>query len=191
VRKKSPAKIVYKGRYPKNDLVGLRFERLLVLSFEGRDRGTRAYWRCLCDCGEEKVVAGSSLTDRCSKSCGCLRREMANVKNTSHEPLHGMWGEGVYVSWACMKCRCNWEGSSNYHLYGGRGIKVCERWEEFRNFYEDMGDRPEGMTIDRIDSDGDYEPSNCSHGQVRSEHGDHLKLVHTILADPSHSIYCY
>lgn len=132
----------------KIDLSGSVFGRWLVL---GRTKG--ANWRCLCACGVQKAVQGSSLKLGKSVSCGCFAREM----NTTH----GMEGTSVYAIWAGMKQRCSNPNSSHYADYGGRGIRVCEQWQTFEGFYADMGDRPKGMSIDRYpDNDGNYEPGN-------------------------------
>lgn len=142
------------------DLTGQRFGRLVV---EGRDH-TRAkwvYWICRCDCGKKKSVIGASLKSGGTRSCGCLHDE--NSKNTKWK-THGESGTRLYRKWQSMKARCYQPNSTKYKNYGGRGITVCDQWRSdyaaFRdwalaNGYED------GLTIDRIDVNGNYEPSNC------------------------------
>jgi hypothetical protein len=141
------------------DLSGQRFGRLTV---SGPEHGKPGYWRCACDCGNTSIgVHGSHLRKGKSKSCGCLRIELVKAKNLAH----GMSARGntakIYWVWAGMLNRCNSPKHISYEYYGGRGIKVCERWKKFENFYADMGDPPAGHWIDRIDGNADYEPDNC------------------------------
>lgn len=135
------------------DISNQRFGRLIALKpTEYRDYG-RVMWECKCDCGNIVFVRGSSLRTGNTKSCGCFQIE-------SHRK-HGMYKSRTYSTWSGMLQRCNNPNSPRYYQYGGKGIVVCERWMKFENFLTDMGERPEGKTIDRINNDGNYEPSNC------------------------------
>jgi hypothetical protein len=134
------------------DLVGLKFGEWSVLNFAGSGASGRK-WLCRCSCGTERVVIGDSLKKGLSKSCGCKARDWCRT--------HGMEGTSVYVIWAGMIQRCNNPDARGFARYGARGISVCPQWLSFEGFYADMGDRPEGMTLDRIDNDGNYEPGNC------------------------------
>jgi hypothetical protein len=136
------------------DLVGHRFGRLLVLACVGA-AGGHSSWRCRCDCGIEKTLSAKNL--RNLRSCGCLRRESMRVLSTRH----GQYGTGANRSWASMLSRCKNPRAPGFKYYGGRGISVCEQWERFETFLVDMGERPSGMSLDRIDSNGNYEPGNC------------------------------
>lgn len=131
-----------------------RFGRLVVT---GRAKRAGVYWTCLCDCGTSIDVDGRSL--RCGKtaSCGCLQRERARAANTTH----GKSGTPTHNIWMAMRDRCGNKKSVRYSDYGGRGIRVCKRWQMFAHFLSDMGERPVGMSVDRIDNNGDYTPSNC------------------------------
>lgn len=138
------------------ELEGLRFGRLLV---EGKSApiGTATAYKCMCDCGARKVIRGSSLRKGETTSCGCARAErMTEVKTT-----HGMYGAPTYLSWRAMLARCNDKTHRQYKDYGGRGIKIHPAWYQFEPFLADMGERPAGRTIDRINGDGGYEPGNC------------------------------
>lgn len=142
---------------PKLDLTNKRFGKLLVTEYHGTDKHSKSLWKCLCDCGTATVVVGSNLTKGNSLSCGCVRNEKIKKLRLSH----GMFGTPTHCSWHDMHTRCRNPNFKQYADYGGRGIKVCERWAKFENFLADMGERPEGLTLDRIDVDGNYEPSNC------------------------------
>lgn len=139
-------------KLPPQNLVGKKIERWTVLRFIERRHG-EAYFECQCDCGTLKIIRGSTITNSKSKSCGCFRR-IALRK-------HGLAHTGIYECWQHMLRRCLTKTNKDYALYGGRGIMVCERWRKFENFLTDIGPRPKGATIDRIDNNGNYEPSNC------------------------------
>jgi len=144
------------------DHEGQRFGRLLVLGYVGVGSYSSSLWLCLCDCGKETFVTASCLQrSRGTKSCGCLQREWSSRKAKARK-THGMTGSREYISYQAMLTRCENEKASDYKNYGGRGISVCKRWRDsFENFYSDMGTRPEGTSLDRIDNDGNYEPGNC------------------------------
>ena len=138
------------------DLSGLRFGRLLAVSKACAGRRTK--WICLCDCGAIKEVATSNLVCGGTSSCGCLQKENISSRRAKHRASE----TPEYAVWGTMKARCNNPKNKSYGLYGGRGIKVCSRWENsFENFIQDMGSRPEGMSIERIDCNKGYSPDNC------------------------------
>ena len=140
-------------------LVGLRFGRLVVIKKFSDSAKHGPIWECKCDCGTSKKINGYVLIYGKSKSCGCLQRELSSIRMKKH----GMKGTRTYKIWEAMKHRCCSEKDISYSRYGGRGIKICKRWiNDFSSFLEDMGEAREGMSIDRIDNDGDYEASNCS-----------------------------
>lgn len=134
------------------------FGRWTVLSYAG-SRDGNAYWICQCDCGTTKEVCGGSLNRGDTRSCGCLQREQLLARSTTH----GKTRSPEYHSWNHMLRRCYNQRDWKYPQYGGRGIAVCERWQDsFEAFYEDMGDKPSAQhSIEREDNDGNYEPGNC------------------------------
>lgn len=143
---------VQKARY---NLVGRRFGRLIVTELLGSN-SNRHYWRCICDCGNESEVATSPLLNGNTQSCGCAFRENSLAASTTH----GMSGTPLYSSWLRMLQRCEDKNCSDYQYYGARGITVCERWHSFELFYADVGERPEGMTLERINNNDGYGPDN-------------------------------
>lgn len=140
------------------DLSGRRFGRLSIIKKVPNRKATAATWLCRCDCGNEKIITGPNLRRGATKSCGCLRRDMMRAARTTHGGSYSP----TYNAWSRMKGRCHNPNSDDFPDYGGRGITVCERWRDnYKAFLADMGQCPPEMSIDRINNDGNYEPSNC------------------------------
>ena len=136
----------------------MRFGRLMVIDRVERP-GRESRWRCVCDCGTEKVIIGGNLAGGRTKSCGCLSSEASSERAT----IHGRSGSSEFAAWSTMLARCSNQNASSWPNYGGRGISVCERWRlSFESFMSDMGERTSPThSIDRIDNDGNYERGNC------------------------------
>lgn len=142
------------------DLTGQRFGRLMVVRYAGRSRGKKNLWLCKCDCGNEKVVAVDKLHSGNTKSCGCLQREV----HRKCRMTHGKSDTKLYLVWREMITRTENQNAERYGIYGGRGISICGEWHnDFQLFYDwaIQNGYKEGLTIDRIDVNGNYEPDNC------------------------------
>lgn len=146
----------------RKDLTGIRYGKLVVITPEPDRKDSsfekRTFWNCICDCGSACVIRTDQLTRSVAQSCGCLQLDTVTIHGyaTDRRGVTRTWR-----TWASMNSRCNNRNDPSFGRYGGRGIKICERWCAFENFLSDMGERPVGKTIDRKDNDGDYTPDNC------------------------------
>jgi hypothetical protein len=143
----------------------MKFGRLTVLELHPKRRryGSNVHplWRCVCDCGSGQLVLGESLRSGRTTSCGCWNRERVRGRFTKHGHAKPGNRTRAYQCWDGMRQRCSNPNCPAYPNYGGRGIRVCDDWEIFENFFADMGHPPRGRSLDRIDVNGNYEPSNC------------------------------
>lgn len=147
------------------DITGKKFGRLTVLQLVSKAGEEPIRWKCQCECGCFTVSQGSALRGGRAKSCGCLQRDKATK--------HGMAGTPTYGSWQKMKARCLNSWDPAYADYGGRGIRVCDRWlESFDHFLADMGVKPARMSLDRKDNQGNYEPGNCRWATFKTQNNN-------------------
>lgn len=146
----------------KLQLANRKFGRWTVIK-EAENKGRHRAWICKCDCGNEKDVYQDHLVSGKSQSCGCFRTEKVSVVMREIKTKHNWYGTRLYKAWQSMKMRCTNPNNHNYENYGGRGIKLCEEWREFTPFKEWALNNgyDDTLTIDRIDVNGNYEPSNC------------------------------
>ena len=137
-------------------MLGERYSRLVVIEKLEKKWGK---WlvKVKCDCGTEKTVYLYDMQREKVKSCGCLNKELAKLRATKH----GMKGTKIYGTWTNIRSRCLSKNNPSYVNYGGRGISICKEWDDFSVFYKDMGDVPEGKSIDRIDNNKGYSANNC------------------------------
>lgn len=143
-------------------LIGKVFGRLTVVQRAENNKRGEAQWRCACSCGGTAVTKTNLLTSGHTKSCGCLQRERTSAAAKISSRTHGESKCPEWISWHSMRARCQYQTSINFERYGGRGVKVCDRWQKYENFLADMGRKPTpAHTLDRIDPDGHYEPTNC------------------------------
>lgn len=141
------------------DRAGQRFGKLLVLDRYGTNRLKKVMWRCRCDCGNEVCVVAGDLVTGNTSSCGCV---VPNLK-------HGGSGKGSYNTWRAMIRRCTVPTDKDYPRYGGMGVTVCSEWLDYARFVSDMGEPQGDETLDRIDTYGNYEPSNCRWAGVKTQ----------------------
>lgn len=156
------------------DITDQRFGRLVAVARDRAATGRHTKWLCLCDCGSETSVFLDALRRGASTSCGCLRSEGIQKRSLTHGHQVGRTITRTLKSYRHAKARCQNPNNHKFPVYGGRGIKMCDRWSEsFEAFLTDMGECPRGLTLDRIDVNGDYEPGNCrwasQHVQTRNK----------------------
>ena len=161
---------------PRKDVKpGDKYGRWAVIG-EAEPKGSRRHFCCVCDCGNERIVEMASLIHGRTKSCGCLRKDVATILKTKHKQRYTR----LYKTWANMRQRCSNPNTNSYQNYGGRGIAVCDEWKDFANFY--AWATPNGysgdLSIERVNNDGNYEPSNCKwitlKAQARNRRNNHL-----------------
>jgi hypothetical protein len=165
------------------DLRGQRFQRLVAIRDVGKDADRSRLWECLCDCGTTTHVGTANLRSNHAKSCGCLIADTAAALGYSMR-RHGQCGTGAYRSWRNMLRRCSDPSVKNYAAYGARGIRVCDRWMMFDNFYADLGERPEGKTLDRLDNDKGYCKDNCRWATRREQDQNTRRKIAGVRATP-------
>ena len=149
--------------YRFEDLTGRTYGRLTIIGYAGRRARNAHVWEAACMCGKTSFPGSAALKSGRTKSCGCYRSEATRAAKFKHGATEGNLHSPEYRSWTSMRNRCYWPKSNRYSIYGGRGITVCDRWRDsFENFFADMGPKPSSKhSIDRIDTNGHYEPTNC------------------------------
>lgn len=155
------------------DLTGRKFGRLTVISYSHSEHKHLAHWNCQCECGNKMSVRGRSLISGNTKSCGCFRRENSTKLTFKHGRRYN---DLTYSSWRSMRRRCCDVKHKYFNNYGGRGITICDRWiNDFNAFLQDMGERPKGYTLDRINNEGNYEPINCKWSDRKTQASNRRK----------------
>ena len=150
------------------DLTGKRFSRLRVLGYS-HNHNNGSFWKCKCDCGKTKITSLNNLRQGHTKSCGCFARDTV-VKINKSRATHNETKTKFYVVWRNMRNRCLSKKSNQFKNYGGRGIKICKKWEKFENFKRDMlPTYKEGLSLDRINNNGNYSPSNCRWATIKTQ----------------------
>ena len=155
---------IYKRNLKSTVKAGQKFNKLTAIKFDYKDKHRNCYWLFRCDCGKEKVICINNVKTGHTKSCGCLYKGI-NTK-------HGMTKTRTFKSWHSMKNRCLNKKATGYNYWGGRGITIHPRWITFENFYEDMGEMPEGKSLDRIDNNGNYTPKNCKWSNSKEQNNN-------------------
>ena len=172
-----------------NDLTGKKFGKLEVIGVH--DTGSRkTYYVCQCDCGNVKVVRADALISGATKSCGCIKKEQDKA-NLAANHSHKMSGTRIYETWQDMKRRCYNKQNARYDRYGGRGITVCDEWlNNFQSFYDwaISNGYSDDLTIDRIDNDGNYEPSNCRWSTVKEQCNNRSSNINITIGNATKSL---
>ena len=149
-----------------------KYNKLTAIKFNHKKK-IRQYWLFRCDCGNEKVILVTDVKRGMTKSCGCLYK----ISNKKKGFKHGMCKTNTYNSWCSMKRRCLNKNAYNYKSYGGREIVICSEWMNFENFYKDMGERPIGKTLDRINNNKGYYKKNCKWSTPKEQSNNTRKNI--------------
>ena len=175
-----------------NDLTGKKFGKLEVIGVH--DTGSRkTYYVCQCDCGNIKVVRADALISGATKSCGCIKKEQDKI-NLSANHKHKMSGTRIYETWQDMKRRCYNKQNARYDRYGGRGITVCDEWlNNFQSFHDwaISNGYSDDLSIDRIDNDGNYEPSNCRWSTAKEQCNNRGSNINITIGNATKSLMCW
>lgn len=169
----------------------MKFGRLTVLSSVPNQASKKKMWNCKCECGNCVTVRGTSLTGGITKSCGCLRKELASKKHSKHNG----YGTRLYAIWDSMRQRCNNKNCRAYHNYGGRGIKICDEWNDFANFKEwainsgyDNTAKRGTCTLDRINVNENYSPENCRWNTMKEQSNNKRNTIYMTVNNETHSL---
>lgn len=162
-------------KYSERKEIGNLYGKLRVISHVGFNKYGHDLWECSCDCGITGIIIpGVSLRSGNSLTCGCGRKKHGHRLASGSSP--------TYSAWTSMLRRCDSPHNDSYMRYGGRGIEVCARWlESFENFLEDMGEKPHGKTLDRIDVNGNYDPGNCRWATIKEQNRNKTSNVYLTL----------
>mgnify|MGYP001584493109 CR=1 FL=1 len=173
------------GRF--RDLEGQIFNRLTVLGFAGIEN-KHTFWFCKCECGNITKVCAGGLKSAQIKSCGCFQKEWVKERNTTHGQSQIGKITPTYSIWAAMLQRCQNPNDLVYPHYRGRGVTACERWQKFENFFADMGEKPEGLSIDRIDNDKGYFKDNCRWATSKEQQNNRRNNRHLTFNDKTQTV---
>lgn len=163
-----------------DDISGKKFGLWKVIERFAHPPSRGVFYKCLCDCGTERVVPRCNLTSGKTKSCGCAKASIISAKKTKHGQSRSVFSKASkeYNAWSSMITRCLNPENHGFKNYGARGIAVCERWKVFENFYDDMGQCPEkNWSLDRIDPNGNYEPANCRWADKKTQSRNRRNVI--------------